>query len=75
MHYSPASGWLTRASCGYPHLRDGCGNPQSAASGRMFYLAGHVVDSRRVNLMNSAVNDVLFFNSSVEAKKEALKVD
>jgi len=41
----------------------------------MFYLAGHVVNSRRVNLLNSAVNDVLFFNSSVEAKKEALKVD
>jgi len=32
-YQSPARGGLTRAGCGYAHLRDGCGNPHCFTCG------------------------------------------
>jgi len=41
----------------------------SAASEQVSNMAGHVVN-RSVNLKNSSMNNILFFNSSLKAKKE-----
>jgi len=46
-----------------------CVMATSAASERVFSMDGHVVNSRRANLMSSSVSDKLFFNSALKVTK------
>ena len=41
----------------------------SSASERNFSLAGHVVSARRSSLKSSSVNNILFLNSAIRAKR------
>jgi len=43
----------------------------SAASERVFGMAGHVVNGRRAKLKCSSMNGILFINSAINAKKRS----